>query len=439
MTTPPEAEPIELPPIEVPRGALVLLIGARGAGKTTFALRCFGPTEGVSEARLRAAVCDRERDPSAAAAAWALLEQIVDERLRRHLLTCVDAELLDSATWSPLVRLARRRHAPVVALGLRLSPETCLERLVLEPGELRVTAAAEVREQASRQVPAALAELRRRRDVTVHELTSAQLDRPALRVVPRPCDRSDLAGPFDLIGDVYRLDGDRGHPDGRTAVFLGDLADRGPRSVAVLTRVMDMAAAGHALCVLGNHDDKLRRWLEGRKVQVSHGLQRTVAEIEGLPGPERAAFVARAHAFLTGLTSHLVLAGGRLVAAHGGIRADMIGGVGPAVEAFTRYGAPTGETRDGLPVRADWAADYQGEAFVVYGHTPQRDPEWRNRTVCVDQGCCYGGRLTALRWPEGRFVQVLARRTYVPPRGGFRPRSLAPPEAPDPALPVDAT
>ena len=77
--------------------------------------------------------------------------------------------------------------------------------------------------------------------------------------------------PYDLIGDVHGCrseletllstlgwDGLR-HPDGRTAVFVGDLVDRGPDSPGVLRLVMDMARRGHAMTVLGNHDNKLLR------------------------------------------------------------------------------------------------------------------------------------------------------------------------------------
>ncbi len=450
----PEAPAPPPEPVEVPRGALVLLVGARASGKTTFALRSFRPTEVVSEARLCAAISDRERDPAAASATRALLERVVEERLRRGLLTCVDADLLGEEARAPLLRLAARHHASVVALGLRLPAAVCLERLVLAPGEGRVAAAAAVREQATRALPAALAALRRRKRVRVVELAPEAVERAQVRVVPLPCHREQEVGPFDVIGDVhgcaaeldallerlgYRADAGWRHPGGRRAVFVGDLVDRGPGNLAALARVIGMAEVGAAWCVLGNHDEKLRRWLEGRKVEVrEHGLARTVAELEALAPAERAAFARRALAFLADLPSHLVLDGGRLVVAHAGIEADMIGRAGSAVDAFTRYGDPTGETTpDGCPVRRDWALGYEGAACVVYGHTPTPRPRWRGRTLNVDQGCCFGGRLSALRWPEGEVVSVPALRTWVPPRGGFRPATLAPPVEPPHDLPLD--
>jgi protein phosphatase len=71
------------------------------------------------------------------------------------------------------------------------------------------------------------------------------------------------------------------------------------------------------------------------------------------------------------------------------------------VRAFALFGETTGETDEfGLPVRADWAANYRGPTTVIYGHTPIDRAEWVNNTLCIDTGCVFGGRLTALRWPE---------------------------------------
>ncbi len=90
-------------------------------------------------------------------------------------------------------------------------------------------------------------------------------------------DLRHLTGPFDVIGDIHGCSSeleallaklgyeDGRHPEGRTAVFVGDLVDRGPDSPGVLRRVMDMVASGDALCVPGNHENKLGRWLNGRR------------------------------------------------------------------------------------------------------------------------------------------------------------------------------
>jgi protein phosphatase len=81
------------------------------------------------------------------------------------------------------------------------------------------------------------------------------------------------------------------------------------------------------------------------------------------------------------------------------------------------FGETAGETDEfGLPVRPAWAADYRGNAALVYGHTPVREAEWLNDTINIYTGCVFGGRLTALRWPERELVSVAARPDLQPAR-----------------------
>jgi protein phosphatase len=248
-------------------------------------------------------------------------------------------------------------------------------------------------------------------------------------------DRRGEHGPFDIIGDVHGCreelvalleklgyvenrgtPGAWSHALGRRAVFLGDLVDRGPDIVGVLRLVMDMVTAGSALCVPGNHEIKLGRKLDGQDVKVSHGLEATLAQFGALPPAERDTFVPKVRAFIVDLVSHYWLDGGKLVVAHAGLRAEMHGRGSREVRDFALYGETTGETDEyGLPVRYNWASEYRGTAMVVYGHTPVPKAEWLNRTICVDTGCVYGGRLTALRYPELEVVDVRALQTYVEP------------------------
>ena len=98
------------------------------------------------------------------------------------------------------------------------------------------------------------------------------------------------------------------------------------------------------------------------------------------------------------------------------------------VRDFALYGETTGETGEfGLPVRWNWAAEYRGRAVVVYGHTPVPEPEWLNRTINIDTGCVFGGRLTALRYPEKELVSVPAAATYAEPARPFLPEDGAAP------------
>jgi protein phosphatase len=245
-------------------------------------------------------------------------------------------------------------------------------------------------------------------------------------------NRRNEHGPFDIIGDVhgcfdelqellatlgysvekngygYRV----GTPEGRKAIFLGDLVDRGPKIPEAVKLVMGMVEAGAALCVPGNHDMKLLQKLRGKDVKMAHGLADSVAQLEAEP-PE---FKGKVAEFIDGLISHYVLDDGKLVVAHAGMKEEMQGRGSGAIRSFALFGETTGETDEfGLPVRYNWAADYRGKAMVVYGHTPIAEPQWLNRTVNIDTGCVFGGRLTALRYPEKEFVSVPAHRTYYEP------------------------
>jgi protein phosphatase len=245
-------------------------------------------------------------------------------------------------------------------------------------------------------------------------------------------NRRSEHGPFDIIGDVhgcfdelrelmttlgYSIEGNGGGfrvatPEGRKAIFLGDLVDRGPKIPEVLKLVMSMVEAGAALCVPGNHDMKLLQKLRGKDVKIAHGLADSISQLEA----ELPEFKTNLSDFLAGLISHYVLDDGKLVVAHAGMKEEMQGRGSGAIRSFALFGETTGETDEfGLPVRYNWAADYRGKASVVYGHTPVAEPQWLNRTVNIDTGCVFGGKLTALRYPEKEFVSVSAHKTYYEP------------------------
>ena len=229
---------------------------------------------------------------------------------------------------------------------------------------------------------------------------------------------------YDLIGDVHGCASELAtllarlgwegttHPDGRTAVFVGDLVDRGPDTPGVLRRVMAMAEAGTALCVAGNHEAKLVRALRGAPVRTSHGLAESMDQL----AQESQAFRDAVVAFMVGLPHQLVLDDGRLVVAHAGLREDLHGSDSPRARSFALYGDTTGQRdADGLPVRLPWQRSYAGEAVVVYGHTPVTEATWVNNTMCLDTGVVFGGRLTALRYPEREVVDVPAERQWCEP------------------------
>lgn len=423
--------------ISIPNLSLVVLIGPSGSGKTTFARKHFRPTEVLSSDACRGMVSDDENNQAVTNEAFALLHFIAAQRLALGRLTVIDATNVQPEARKPLVELARKYHCLPVAIVLSLPERLCQDRN--RSRDERNFGPHVVRQQHA-QLRRSLRGLGREgfRHVFVLE-SPEEVETATVERMPLWNDRRQEHGPFDIIGDVhgccdeledllqqlgYRtitLERDSPiwgnmaytHPAGRKAVFVGDLVDRGPRIVDTVCLVHNMIACGSALCVPGNHDMKLLRKLRGKNVQVTHGLANSLAEIEALPAEVREPFCKELAEFLDGLVSHYVLDDGKLVVAHAGMKQEMQGRGSGKVREFALYGETTGETDEfGLPIRYNWAAEYRGQAMVVYGHTPVPEPEWLNRTVNIDTGCVFGGKLTALRYPEKEFVSVPAARTY---------------------------
>ncbi|GAA2815737.1 polynucleotide kinase-phosphatase [Streptomyces showdoensis] len=403
--------------------SLVVLIGATGSGKSTFARRHFKPTEIVSSDFCRGLVADDENDQSASKDAFDVLHYIAGKRLAAGRLTVVDATSVQRESRRRLVELAREHDVLPIAIVLDLPEEVCAARNAARPD--RAGLPRHVIQRHRRELRRSLRGLEREGFRKVHVLRSEEeVEAAEVVLEKRFNDLRHLTGPFDVIGDVHgcrseleTLLGELGyvdghHPEGRTAVFVGDLVDRGPDSPGVLRRVMGMVAAGDALCVPGNHENKLGRWLRGRKVQETHGLAETIEQL----GREPEAFRAEVAEFIEGLVSHYVLDEGRLVVCHAGLPEKYHGRTSGRVRSHALYGDTTGETDEfGLPVRYPWAEEYRGRATVVYGHTPVPTTSWINNTLCLDTGAVFGGRMTALRWPERELVDVPAERVWYEP------------------------
>lgn len=415
--------------LPIPTMSLVLLVGTSGSGKSTFAARHFGRYETLSSDVFRGLVSNDENDQSATAAAFDALKHVAAQRLRAGLLTVVDATNVQPEARRDFVQLARDHDVLPVAIVLDLPEVVCIARNATRTD--RVFGADVIRRQQG-QLRRGLKALGKEGFRRVHVLHGED-EVAAAEIVREPLlnDRTDEHGPFDVIGDVHgcrseleSLLGRLGwtlvrddlgrpvdalHPEGRRAVFLGDLVDRGPDSPGVLRLVMGMVRNGHALAVPGNHEDKLVRALDGRKVQTSHGLAETLAQLAAEPD----AFRDEVRDFCRALVGHLVLDDGQLVVAHAGLKEQYHGRASGRVRSFALYGDTTGESDEyGLPVRLPWADAYRGRATVLYGHTPTVDAEWINGTMCLDTGCVFGGKLSALRYPEREVVQVDAERVH---------------------------
>lgn len=428
--------------LEIPKLALVVLVGASGSGKSTFARTHFAPYETLSSDVFRGLVANDESAQSATPAAFDALEYVAGKRLDAGLLTVVDATSVQPEARRKLVELARAHDVLPVAIVFDLPPQVGIARNADRAD--RAIAAGVVKRQTD-QLRRGLRGLSREGFRKIHVLHSTE-EVEAATIVREPLltDRTGDHGPFDVIGDVHGCRGeleallaklgydivrdgegrpvDAGHPEGRRVIFLGDLVDRGPDVVGVLRLAMGMVAAGHALAVPGNHEAKLVRALRGAQVTPTHGLAETLAQLSA----ETPEFRDQVAAFCYDLVSHLVLDDGRLVVAHAGLKGQYHGRASGRVRAFALYGETTGETDEfGLPVRYPWAEDYRGSAVVLYGHTPVPSVEWINNTACLDTGCVFGGSLSAMRYPEREVVSVPAERTWYEP---VRPLVAAAPE-----------
>ena len=159
----------------------------------------------------------------------------------------------------------------------------------------------------------------------------------------------------------------------------------------------------------GNHCNKFYRFAKGNQVQLTHGLETTVAELDALPKEKRKQFLNEYRSFYEALPLYQSLDEGNLIIAHAGIREDMIGlplfGKNQNICSLWRY----------LRVKSYLMADLldvigpsitKGLPYIVYGHTPVTEARFVNNTVNVDTGCVFGGKLTALRYPEMEIVSV---------------------------------
>lgn len=422
--------------IKVPELSLVVLIGVSGSGKSSFAKKHFKRTEILSSDECRALVSDDENNQSATNDAFDVLYYIAGKRLKNGLLTVIDATNVQKESRKGLIELGRTYHCLPIAIVLDLPEKVCEERNQSRPDR---NFGGHVIRQQHQQLRKSIRGLKDEGFRQIYILKSLEEVDAVLEINREKLynDKKDETGPFDIIGDVHgcfdelqelllklgyvvnRVDVTENNfgfnviaPENRKVIFVGDLVDRGPDSPSVLRLVMSMVNAGVAFCVPGNHDLKLQKYLNGKQVQLKHGLEVTVKQLES----ETAQFKSTLEKFLYGLISHYVFDNGKLVVAHAGLKEEMQGRGSGAVRSFCMYGETTGEIDEfGLPVRHNWAKEYRGKAKVVYGHTPVPEAEWLNKTIDIDTGCVFGGKLTALRYPEEELVSVKAKMVYCEP------------------------
>ena len=388
--------------IKIPDFALIVIVGANTTFKTNFIHQHFNNDEIIDCADLK----------------------LIEKRLKNKLFTMVNQTDLQPKSFQLLSRLAKKYHCKPVAIVFNINEETLKDyanesfHLIKKQAHQTKTFVKNHKYNGIRKVYELL---------SIEEVTDSSLFRHKLW-----CDKRNETSRFDIIGDIhgcaeelellliklgYQIKTGEYFPFGykitppenRKAFFVGDLTDRGPDSPKVLRIVMSMIKQKIALCVRGNHDDKLYRKLIGKNVKLKHGLETTIEQFD----KESTAFIEQVRDFLGKLANHYVVDNGDLVVAHAGLQENMHGRDSGKVNSFCLYGATTGKTDEfGLVERLNWAADYRGETAVVYGHTPQAKAIWQNNTLNIDTGCVFGGWLTALRYPERELVQIKALEEY---------------------------
>ena len=410
--------------IEIPELCVVALVGVSSSGKSTFAKTHFKSTEVLSSDYFRALVSDDENNQAVTPHAFDALYYVANKRLELGLLTVIDATNVQAHARKQVLRLAKEQNCLAVAIVLDIPEKTIRERNEKRPDR---TLTGNIIARQTSQLRQSIRQLQREGFRYVHIL-SGEDEIANVEIVRTPLwnNKKDVTGPFDIIGDIhgcydelcelltkmgYVVDAENftaNHPENRKVIFLGDLCDRGPKNIEVLRLAMNMVQEG-AFCVAGNHDAKLLKKLRGANVQLTHGLDKTVEQLEA----QDSEFIERVKIFLDGLISHYIFDGGRLAVSHAGLKEKYQGRSSGYVRQFCLYGETTGETDEyGFPVRLPWANEYRGKALVVYGHIPSPEAQILNNTACIDTGCVFGGSLSAYRYPEKEIVQVKAKQVY---------------------------
>ena len=417
--------------IAVTDPGLVILVGCSGSGKSTLARRLFAEHEIVSLDHYRAVISGSRYDLSATKDAADMVAEIVERRLRRRLLTVVDATNVRSEDRRRWIESAEKTHSLVTAVVLDPDLSFCHRNAEERDGERYSAKALSLQASLFKRDRRKLKHEGIRNVVTLQsprEIENAELVRK-----PVWNDRRHDHGPFDVVGDIHGATDEAeellarlgwavtwsgegedqvpvlSHPEGRKLVFLGDVVDRGPRSRDALLLMESAVKSGVGYAVASNHDHRFMRWLLGNEVTMGHGLELTVAEFEGTSEEYR----RRLGEFLYGLQAQLVFDGGSLAVAHAGLEESMILGASRQMRDFALHGSRTSPDENGKTTRIDWAASYSGMTHVVYGHTVVDEAVWFNRTLCLDTGAVFGGSLSALRWPENEIVSVKAYRAYA--------------------------
>lgn len=432
--------------IQLPNAGIVLCIGPSNSGKSTVlkqwvANRIISQDEIISSDQCRLQVSGtlftptthadvqkqaylREEYAQISEQAFHLMETLAEARLKLGKLVIIDATNLAALDRERYRKLANRYHLPFYGLLFNVSESELLTR-----DAQREHARGKRRVQS--QVRQLKSEMRKIEREEFDALYIVESGREEVTRTSSPFTLP-LGDGLDVIGDIHGCmdewlellvklgyqqgkDGLYRHPEGRKILSLGDIMSRGPKSLEAMLFFEAHIQAGLAYMIDSNHGWKIARWLDGRKVTLAHGDENVEEEFmayENQYGKEKTSVLkARMKKMLLDAPSHYVIEEEGIplaVAVHAGIRDSFIGRHSERIADFCRYGPVVGVEQNGKPKRGDWTIDHLLPVLVVWGHDPRPVPVEIQRTINIDQGAVFGGKLTALRLPSKEIVQVEA-------------------------------
>ena len=186
--------------LTIPELSLVVLIGASGSGKSSFARKHFLGTEIISSDYCRSIVCDDETNQAATTDAFELLHYIVAKRLKGSRLTVVDATNVKPEDRKPLLQLAKDYHCFAVAIVFNLPADLCHDRnQQRENRDFGIHVVKRHTENLKKSLRHLDREFRYVHILAnVEQINNVEIERQQLWN-----NRKTEAGPFDIIGDIH--------------------------------------------------------------------------------------------------------------------------------------------------------------------------------------------------------------------------------------------
>ena len=185
-------------------------------------------------------------------------------------------------------------------------------------------------------------------------------------------------------------------------LFLGDLVNRGPESKAVVELARNLKARS----LVGNHELRLMEYLHTQDASDLRPYElSTLDELE-----------AEDWKYLESMILWLEFPKDKKVFVHGGFLPNQpwhkqLASVVTQIQNVDRNGRPS--SRNGNPKDKFWANLWKQKPYVIYGHTPRANVYKRPKSLGIDTGCVWGGKLTALILPENRIIQIKSARNYI--------------------------